>query len=126
METSCNKFIENLLKTSDFLQATQRQTIAAWAPDSPPVTILFAAIGKELACRFDAMENERKKTIFNFIEDGMNSDDNFLRTAVATGIIEGIVSKSSKDEGLWLRIESELGPISKRHARSWRNTGLQN
>lgn len=122
METSCDKFIKKLLKTSDFLQATQRETFASWAPDSPPVTILFAAIGKELACRFDVMENEGRKTVFNFIEDGMNSDDNFLRTAVAAGIIEGLVSKSWRDEGLWLRIESELGVISKRHAKSWRNT----
>lgn len=124
MEATCVQFIKKLMKTSNFLQSIGQETFEYWEPDPPPVTILFAAVGKELARRFDSMENESKEIAFEFIEEGMNSNDNALTTAVATGIIEALISESSRHEGLWPRIELQLGSISKRHAEGWRNTDL--
>ena len=89
------------------------------------VAVLPAAIGKELARCFDNMRNESRVSAFELIEEGMNSSDHALKTAVATGIIEALISESSRNEGLWSRIELQLGSVSRRHADGWRNTLLQ-
>ncbi len=122
MEASCVQFIEKMMKTSDFLQSIVLETLEYWEPDPPPVTILFAAIGKELTRRFDSMGNESRGIAFELIEDAMNANDNALKTAVATGVIEAIVSESSRNDELWSRIELQLGSASKHHAEAWRNT----
>jgi hypothetical protein len=119
MEASCSQFIEKLMKTSNFLEKIGQKTLEYWEPDIPPVTIFFAAIGKELACRFDSIGTESKMTVFDLIEEGMNSTDNDLRIAVATGIIEALVSVASTNRELRKKIESQLGTMSKRHADAW-------
>ncbi|AZP14076.1 DUF7674 family protein [Undibacterium parvum] len=124
MEASCVQFIEKLMNTSNFLQGIALETLEYWEPDLPPVTILFAAIGKELTRRFDSMGNESIVIVFELIEDAMNANDNVLKSAVATGIIEAIISESSRNDELWSRIESQLGSTSKHHAEGWRNTAV--
>lgn len=119
MEPICAQFIEKLMNESNFLKKIGVETIEYWRPDSPPVIILFASIGNELARQFNNLRNEEKLAIFQHIEEGIRSNDIALKTAVATGIIEGIISTASQDEELWSRIESQLGEVSKCHALAW-------
>jgi hypothetical protein len=118
METSCVQFVENLITTSDVFLVIRRELFEYWEPDQPPVTVLFAALGKELVRQFDAIDKTAREAVFRYIEDGMNSKDDSLVTAVATGMIEAIVSESVRS-AKWPQIEMCLGDLSKRHARKW-------
>jgi hypothetical protein len=120
MENICVQFIDEITKKFDGLQDAVNEINEYWKPDQAPVTIIFAAIGKELVRQFDSIKNEKKLEVFQCIEDGINSSDINLRTAVATGIIEALVSESTENEDLWLRIEQQLGVSSKHYALSWR------
>ncbi|NDP59176.1 MAG: hypothetical protein GZ090_07455 [Oxalobacteraceae bacterium] len=120
MEIFCVKFIDEITEKFDVFQEATNEINEYWEPDQPPVTIMFAAIGKELVQQFDSIQNEKKLAIFQCIEDGMNSVDIDLKTAVATGIIEALVSESTENEDLWIRIEQQLGLSSKHYALSWR------
>ncbi|RYF31150.1 MAG: hypothetical protein EOO23_03415 [Comamonadaceae bacterium] len=124
MEADSNQFIEKLMQTSQFLKNIGKTTKEYWEPDLPPVTILFAAFGNELVRRFDVMETESKDIAFRLIEEGMNSQNIVLKTAVATGMIEALVSKACEDAELWSRIEGQLGSLSKKHAKEWLNAGM--
>jgi hypothetical protein len=120
MENICVQFIDEITKKFDGLQNAVNEINEYWKPDQAPVTIIFAAIGKELVRQFDSIKNEKKLEVFQCIEDGINSSDINLRTAVATGIIEALVSESTENEDLWLRIEQQLGVSSKHYVLSWR------
>ena len=120
MENICVQFIDEIANKFDVLQKSIDEMNEYWEPDQPPVTIMFAAIGKELVRQFDNLQNEKKLAVFQFIEDGINSYDIKLKTAVATGLIEALVSESTENEDLWLRIEQQLGGTSKHYALSWR------
>jgi hypothetical protein len=122
MEPSCVHFSEKLMGTSSFLQMVGHEVFEYWEPDPPPVIVLFAALGKELARQFDAVAHKDKENIFQLIEDGMTSDDVALRTAVATGIIEALIGATGVDEILWSRISLQLGDVSRHHAEAWRNS----
>lgn len=120
MDNTCVQFINEITKKFDGLQKTVNETNEYWAPDQVPVTIMFAAIGKELVRQFDSLPNEKKSAVFQYIEDGIDSSDINLKTAVATGVIEALVSESKENEDLWLRIEHQLGLSSRHYALSWR------
>lgn len=121
METKCDHFVENLMSASDFIKNAVHETIEYWAPDPPPVIILFSALGHELARQFDSLEDRTRARIFNQIEEGMDSKDEQLKTAVATGMIEAIFSEAFKDDQLSQRIKLELGPASVRYVDAWMN-----
>ena len=90
-----------------------------WAPDEPPVTILFAAVGCEVAESFDSNDEAVNRSVFSLIEQGMDSADPLLGVAVATGLIEGMATRAAQVDGLWARITPHLGPKSLSHANAW-------
>jgi len=53
----------------------------------------------------------------------MCSEKDELATAVATGLVESLVTASDENEELWKEIESCLQPESKKHALAWKNFG---
>lgn len=119
MEASCHEFVDALAKCSVPLQAALRETVEDWRPDEPPVTVLFAALGDRIAERFDEEGIEVNQTLLRLVESAMNSGDTNLVTAVATGLIEGLLAKAWRKEGLWSRISPMLGERSRRHADAW-------
>ena len=119
MDISCSEFVDALLKQSASLEPVRLQTVEYWEPDEPPVTILFAALGEGIARQFDNNKKESNLALFHLIESGMSSPNSELVTAVATGLIEAMVSQAAQVEGLWLRMSPLLGYLSRRHAESW-------
>jgi hypothetical protein len=49
----------------------------------------------------------------------MESRDQKLVTAVATGLIEALVTRAARTEGLWEQMALFLGPRSRHHAEAW-------
>lgn len=123
MEKKWFLFASNLMQKYSQLKIDGGKVIQNWAPNDPPEIILFAAFGRSIGNYFDSYHPDERKALFIFIEDGMTSDDEELSIAVATGLIEALVSVSDKKEGLWTKLEVELGPRSKAHAIAWRDFG---
>lgn len=56
---------------------------------------------------------------FDVVEQGMNSSDAVLNTAVATGLLEAISSQISKNCDLERKVDSQLGTVSKKYLIDW-------
>jgi hypothetical protein len=119
MDASCREFVDALITRSAPLAEIHRETIEYWSPDEPPVTILFAALGEGIVMEFNVAGKEISQELFRLIEDGMNSGNSALVTAVATGLIEAMIAKSQSEGEVWQHIAPQLGPLSRSHADTW-------
>lgn len=119
MNSKFPDFLGSLFAMAPELERADREARSDWLPDEPPVTTLFAALGDRIATSFNVMPNSQSQAVFRHIESAMTSGDRELVTAVATGLIEGMVSRASQYDGLWPRIGELLGPRSMKHAEAW-------
>jgi hypothetical protein len=119
MDTIFCEFIDALVEQSPTLRSAYQETVDYWQPDEPPVTTLFAALGTRIAKAFDNIGPEINRKTFRLIEAAMTSGDDRLVTAMATGLIEGMIGATERQEGLWPRIAPMLGERSRRHAEAW-------
>ena len=119
MEIICREFVDTLIEQTEGLQVAYREAVEYWEPDESPVTTLFAALGGQIAEDFDRTGTEVNQQIFRLIEAAMVGGDRNLVTAVATGLIEAIIARAWRQEGLWLRILPMLGDLSRKHAEAW-------
>lgn len=123
MSRAEENFVALLLATSLGVQAAYQKVIDEWSPDDPPVTIMFGALGDRIVDEFDTADIETKRQMFTLIETAMESGDIKLITSVGTGLIESMVGRAERSQGLWNRIASLLGPRSLYHAEAWLNWG---
>lgn len=119
MNSHCVKFLESIEKISIGAKEAKLDVTMEWLPEIPPVTILFGAIGYRIAEDFDRNEARTNQEIFALIEQAMDSPDDLLGTAVATGLIEDMATRALQIEGVWGRIVPSLGPQSLAHANAW-------
>ena len=108
---------------SEPIKKTIEQAIKYWLPDSPPTILLFSQVGKTLAYQLALLSEMDKTNFFQHIESGLCSENDELATAVATGLIESLVTVSDENTALWKEIESCLQPESKKHFLAWKNFG---
>lgn len=119
MDTICREFIDALVGQSPALRSAYQETVDYWQPDEPPVTTLFAALGVRIAETFDDVGMDRHRQTFRLIEAAMTSGDDQLVTAVATGLLEGMIGATEQQVGLWPRIAPMFGERSRQHAEAW-------
>jgi len=117
--TRCEEFAGLLAAASSGVRAAYQDVLDEWRPEEPPVTTLFAALGDRIAEDFDSAGVDINRQIFSLIEDAMESGDQGLVTAVATGLIEALVTRAVRSEGLWKRMAPLLGPRALHHAEAW-------
>lgn len=118
MSENTEKFLADILALSPALAEAHKDTIDYWCPERPPVIIAYAEVGERLADEFDTMDVEMRSSVFNLIESGMKSEDNELGTAIATGLIEGLIGRAAR-KGNWPHVRAVLGPLSLSHADAW-------
>ena len=119
MEEVHTIFLNNLTR----IQAIHQAKVAAvqyWGDDIP-LTVLFAELGRAIVSEFEKFSHEERAYVFDVVEQGMNSSDAVLSTAVATGLLEAISAKISKDPNLDLKLDSQLGTVSKKYLNDWSN-----
>ena len=119
MDAVYQDFINTLVHQSLWLRAAYGETLEYWHPNEPPITTLFAALGDRIADNFDITEPVVNSRIFALIESAMESGDQRLITAVATGLIEAMISRMAAKEGNLQRLIQGLGVLSRKHAEAW-------
>jgi hypothetical protein len=115
----CEDFVGLLAAASGGVHAAYQEVLNEWQPEEPPVTTLFAALGDRIAEDFGSAGVDANRRMFSLIEQAMESSDQRLVTAVATGLIEALVTRAVRSEGLWEEMASLLGPRSRHHAEAW-------
>ena len=115
----CEDFVSFLIAASGAIQAAYQEVLDEWRPEQPPITTLFAALGNRIAADFGSAGVDTNRRVFTLIEQAMESSDQALVTAVATGLIEALVTRAAQSESLWKEMTPLLGPRSLHHAEAW-------
>jgi hypothetical protein len=118
MDNKATELLDRLSRLSPFIAEARNETIDYWSPDEPPITVAFAEIGHAIVDKIDELDSDAQQAAFQMIEEGISSDDEQLSTAVATGLIEGIVGHASK-LGSFQELLAKLGQNSRSHAIAW-------
>lgn len=116
-------YLRGLVSDIPVLNEKLNRCLAHWGIESPPPIWAFGEVGDAIADNLEALPDETREKIFASIEIGMASPDDDLSTAMATGLIEALISHSDGKAGLWEQIERLLGPDSKKYALAWRSFG---
>jgi len=118
------EYLSPFFVLSDEIQILLNEFYDEWeGDDNPPYIYLYSNIGRIIANNIFLFDDKKQIEIFSHIESGINSKDEYLATAVATGLIEALVSESDNNTELWHIIENHLGIESKKHALAWKNFG---
>lgn len=118
-----NDYVGVFTQRSEHIKNAVNRCVEYWLPEEAPLILLFTTIGKALVKQLDALSDDEKTLLFQHIEDGMLSNEDELATAVATGLVESLVTASDGNDELWKDIEQHLGSESNKHAIAWKNFG---
>ena len=111
-------FAQYMISQSNFL-AARYVDLSYWLdPESPMPFVLIADFGHKIAQEFESIGEKDWSELVSLIEEGLNSEDEYIETAVATGLIEAIVHVAEPIHGLWPRIDSALGPEARAYAEA--------
>lgn len=123
MSSSPMDFLRRLVSQVPALGERLDCCLKDWEPEPAPLTVVFAEVGDAIAENLTALPEEVLREVFEKIEEGMRSPDLAIASAVATGLVEALVSRADKRPEFWEYFEKLLGPASAKHAVSWRNFG---
>jgi hypothetical protein len=119
-------FAQYMISQSNFL-AARYVDLSYWLdPESPMPFVLIADFGHKIAQEFESIGEKDWSELVSLIEEGLNSEDEYIETAVATGLIEAIVHVAEPIHGLWPRIDAALGPEARAYAEAYRNAPFMN
>lgn len=116
-------FAEYMLSSSAFLREHCCDTEEYMDPECPLPIALLGKFGGEIAENYDVITPNEWKSLSATIEEGLASDNNNVSTAVATGLIEGMIHRAEAVENLWSRIEAGLGPRARSYAQAYCRVG---
>jgi len=118
MHVATIAYLDALTRLSPAFGTARAETVAYWAPDAPPTTILFAEQGEAIVDNLSQLDQEDRDALFAMIDEGMNSADEELSTAVATGFVEGAIGRADRS-GHLDELLAALGPAAHAHAKAW-------
>jgi hypothetical protein len=116
-DTQNNEFVASLVKYLPSKEKNLKDHYDFWLPDEPPFFSTLEEIGSVIAENLNLIED--LKGLFQTIENGMASDNNQLKEAVATGLLEALVIKLESRKGNYDLIDNLLGKDSKKHIIEW-------
>lgn len=107
------RFVDQLMEF-EFLQRARNSVVEDWG-EAVPVSVLFSTLGKSIAKNLVELSPSSRSRIFHLIEMGMNSPDEELVAAVATGLLEALDNSLADHADIKTSIYLELGPRSKKY-----------
>lgn len=123
MDNYIDDYLSFFTQASEYMKNEVNRCVEYWLPNPPPTILLFSLVGKALVNQLASLSYSEKSALFQHIETGMRSDNHELATAVATGLVESLVTASDENESVWKEIEAYLHVESKKHALAWKNFG---
>ena len=111
--------IHRMVATSPVLAALHKSMKAEWAPDDPPNTLLFSAFGRALCCDIERLTPNQLKASWETVEDLSVNGSSEVRNAVATGLIEAVLSESSSGRFDVASVIRLLGPATRAYCKAW-------
>lgn len=114
------QFADNMLSRSAFLRDNCQDLEEYSDPECLLPISLLGCFGGQIARQYDTLAPQEWAILSALIEQGLASDDDDVRTAVKTGLIEGLIHRAEAVEGLWSRIEVGLGPLARFYADAYR------
>jgi hypothetical protein len=118
MSVPVDSFVREIAACSPSVGAARQATIDYWAPDNPPAIIALSELGRRIVDDFNSVSPATNEAIFKLIEEALAVGDAELATAVATGIIEGIVGRAVRID-IWNEVHPRFGKLSASHAKVW-------
>jgi hypothetical protein len=113
-----DSFVREITACSPGLSTAHQAIIDYWAPDNPPTTVALSELGDRIVDDFNLVDRATNEAIFRMIEEALAKGNIELSTAVATGMIEGIVGRAIRN-GLWDEVQPLFGKLSASHAAAW-------
>ncbi|MBP1680945.1 MAG: hypothetical protein H6Q35_1284 [Proteobacteria bacterium] len=126
--TETNDFLKYENEIYFFIKLSQKyfhvyqEHLEYYDDKNPLFNVLFGSFGNMVVSTFNETGEVEKKRIFGFIESMVNSHDEYLSTATATGLIESIVINAEnidKTNVLLYEILSYCGNETKEYIKSW-------
>lgn len=115
------QFANDMLSRSAFLRDNCQDLGEYSDPKCLLPISLLGYFGGQIAKQYDGLAPEEWALLSAVIEQGMASEDDDVSTAVATGLIEGLIHSAKAVEGLWPKIEVGLGSLARSYADAYRN-----
>lgn len=119
MERECGSLIEEFKIISIYIEQEIEACFSYWEPDIPPLTIIFASIGRTAFEYFEQITILNKKLFFELIEKGITSSNTQISNAVATGLLESLVNRAANCEKKWDEFNSSFLINSKNYVSSY-------
>ncbi len=106
-------------QSSPEFQDAYNAQLRNWAPDVPPVTILFGAFGWSLCSHAPQASTLELASTCDLIEQLMSRGTEPVKTAVATSMLEAILAASSAGKFDFRLLAPSLCPLTKAYCQSW-------
>jgi len=90
-----------------------------WKPETPPPTIIMSALGDTLAGAAVGFSGEDLECVFLAVEGLLDSGDEKVKDATATGLLEALLAQASANKVDFTLFAQYLGPQSRRYCREW-------
>jgi hypothetical protein len=102
----------------ELLKQVKNEAIEEWGSDIPK-SLIFSKLGKGISDNFDNFLSSDRDHIFNIIEQGMRSENDNLKTLIATGLLESLYLRASRNVMLGERVHEMLGEKSRQYLLDW-------
>ena len=111
--------IERLIGVSPVLKKSYQALMSEWQPQSPPITLVFAALGRCVSVEQDQLSHEVAKSIWSTVEDLLVSGSEVVKDAVATGFTEAVLSEVSSGRLSSSRFVPYIGSTTRMYCQEW-------
>jgi hypothetical protein len=110
---------DRLLRSYPHLEQIRLAVALKWQPEEPPATVLYSAFGQSISETVGHLSNDEKTYIFDTIEQLLLQGDDIVRAAVATGLLEALLSQSSSNRFDFRAISNHLRPNTRHYCQEW-------
>lgn len=109
------KKIEDFSEITPSMKSAFKKVVEEWAPELPPLTILFSEIGNSFISTFELTEYQKNKEVVDAVESMLKGKDENLNIGASTGFLETIAGKDSFTKA----VKIMLGDESRSFIKSW-------